>query len=244
MLPPADSVTFWFQMSACCQHVALIGFKPPSDQNTEWARRPPHVPDPITLWSEEVSDVFTPINTCYFLIWIRIPLPGVSVVEVVLSLYPTATCQACFYSYYFDGDTNSNIFVSSKEIFLLLSLKLMRDYPVIPCSSNRPPYYSSLWNKHKQELRAKEAELDSKKATSSARGFWFRCVKHTDTHELHWNDFWCFGLKTCMWGQEKHSYPEFPPTSQAQLEPVTLMIVTQQVRQSAGQRRLRYVLKG
>lgn len=68
--------------------------------------------------------------------------PSASVVNVVPSLNPTATRQACFFSYFsFDGDTNHNIFVSSKKIFhifLLLSLKLTRDYPVIPCGSNRP----------------------------------------------------------------------------------------------------------
>lgn len=56
MLPPADSVT---------QHVVVIRFKPSSDRNSVRARRPPHVPDLIALWSEEVSNVFTPINAFF-----------------------------------------------------------------------------------------------------------------------------------------------------------------------------------
>lgn len=81
----------------------------------------------------------------------------------------------------------------------MLSLKLMKDHPAIPCGSNSLPYYSSLWNKHKQGLRAKEAELDSKKVTSSACGFWFRCVKHTDT-QTHTS----FKLLLTLWNQNLH----------------------------------------
>lgn len=89
-------LTQWRSASRC-QHVVLIGFKPPSDGNTVWAR----------------------CKCCW----------------CCLVIVPNG--QACFLVIFLDGDTNNNIFVSSKEIFLL-SLKLMRDYPVIPCSSNRP----------------------------------------------------------------------------------------------------------
>lgn len=119
--------------------------------------------------------------------------------KVYIRIRKDSRDQAGFLVIFFDGDTKNNIFVSSKEIFhifLLLSLKLMRDYPVIPCGSNRPPYYSSLWNKYKQGLRAKKAELDSKKVTSSACGFWFRRVKHTDTS---------FKVLLMLWNQNPHA---------------------------------------